>query len=65
MDNSLLNRCESFNGSVRMQNIYGNKQAPSRDIANHFACIEYLRFLCEGGVFNAGEGIFISVCVHE
>eukprot|EP00731_Ephydatia_muelleri_P004715 Em0002g891a len=48
-------RCESFNGSVRMQNIYGNKQAPSRDIANHFACIEYLRFICEGGVFNAGE----------
>eukprot|EP00731_Ephydatia_muelleri_P013887 Em0007g1197a len=47
--------CESFNGSVRMQNIYGNKQAPSRDIANHFACIEYLRFICEGGVFNAGE----------
>ncbi|KAL5516700.1 hypothetical protein EMCRGX_G002103 [Ephydatia muelleri] len=35
-----------------MQNIFGNKQAPSRDIAAHFSMIEHLRFVCEGGFYN-------------
>ncbi|KAL5509435.1 hypothetical protein EMCRGX_G004809 [Ephydatia muelleri] len=48
-------RCESFNSSVRLQNIYGNKQAPSRDIANHFAIVEHLRYICGGGLFNSNE----------
>lgn len=43
---------ESFNSNVRMQNIFGNKQAPSRDIAVHFSVIEHLRFVCEDGCYN-------------
>ena len=35
-----------------MQNIYGNKGAPSRDIAYHFATIEHLRYICDGGCSN-------------
>ena len=41
-----IHRCESFNSLIRGQNIHGNKQAPSRDIAHRFAVIEHLRFLC-------------------
>ena len=52
-------RCESFNSSVRLQNIYGNKQAPSRDIANHFAIVEHLRYICGGGLFNSNERLDI------
>eukprot|EP00731_Ephydatia_muelleri_P005115 Em0002g1291a len=48
-------RCESFNSLVRLQNIYGNKLAPSRDIANHFAIIDHVRYICEGGLFNTNE----------
>ena len=48
-------RPESFNSNIRMQNIFGNKQAPSRDIAVHFAVIEHLRFVCEGGYYNDKE----------
>ncbi|KAL5471162.1 hypothetical protein EMCRGX_G029249 [Ephydatia muelleri] len=43
-------RPASFNSDVRIQNIFGNKQAPSRDIAAHV--IEHLRFVCEGGCYN-------------
>ena len=54
-------RCESFNSSVRLQNIYGNKQAPSRDIANHFAIVEHLRYICGGGLFNSNESCKLYV----
>ena len=55
----LLYRFESFNSSVRLQNIYENKQAPSRDIANHFATVEYLRYICGGGLFKGDERLDI------
>lgn len=42
-------RCETFNSFIRIQNIYGNKSAPSKDIAHHFAIIEHLRYICSGG----------------
>ena len=42
-------RCETFNSLIRARNIFGNKQAPSRDIAHGFAVIEHLRFVCSGG----------------
>ena len=37
---------------MQIQNIFGNKQASSRDIAAHFSAIEHLRFVCEGGCYN-------------
>ena len=42
-------RCETFNSLIRTRNIFGNKQAPSRDIAHGFAVLEHLRFVCSGG----------------
>ncbi len=48
-------RCEAFNSCIRAQNIYGNKQAPSRDICNRFAVIEHIRYICEGGFLPSGK----------
>ena len=41
-------RFESFNSLIRNQNIFGNKQSPSRDIAHKFAIIQHLRWICSG-----------------
>ena len=48
-------RYESFNSAVHLQNIFGNKQAPSRDIAKHFAVVEHLHYICNGGIFGNNE----------
>ncbi len=55
--NTVCLRCESFNSIMREYNIHGNKQAPSRDIANRFAITEHLQFLCHGGrqLMNQGK----------
>ena len=45
-------RCETFNSLIRTRNIFGNKQAPSRDIAHGFAVLEHLRFVCSGGLLS-------------
>ena len=47
-----IHRCETFNSLVRTRNIFGNKQAPSRDIAQGFSVLEHLRFICAGGSFT-------------
>ena len=47
-----MHRYESFNSAIRAQNVYGNKQAPSKDIASKFAHIEHLKFICSGGYVN-------------
>ena len=52
---TLYNRTESFNGLMRMQNVYGNKQAPSRDIANKFSKLESIRHVYSGNCFNDGR----------
>eukprot|EP00731_Ephydatia_muelleri_P021977 Em0014g568a len=50
---------KKFVGTVKvhLQNIYGNKQAPSRDIAKHFATVEHLCYICGGGLFNSNESM--------
>eukprot|EP00731_Ephydatia_muelleri_P012809 Em0007g119a len=45
-------RCESFNSDVRAQNIYSNRQAPSRDIGKHFAVLEHVRHIIDGGRYG-------------
>ena len=50
------NRFEAFNSLIRTQNVFGNKQAPSRDIAITFAHIEHLRSLCSG---NYGYTVYM------
>lgn len=52
-------RCESFNSAVRLQNIFVNKQAPSRDIANQIAVVEHLHYICNGGIYNNNENLVI------
>ena len=42
---TILHRCEAFNSFIGAQNIYGNKHTPSRDICNHFAANEQLRYI--------------------
>ena len=34
---------KTFNSLIRTRNIFGNKQAPSRDIAQGFGILEHLR----------------------
>ena len=42
-------RFESFNSHVRMYNVYGNRLAPSRDIAKRFSVLQHLRSICLSG----------------
>ena len=44
---------KSFNSNVRMYNVFGNRLAPSRDIAKRFFTLQHLRYICHGG--NASE----------
>lgn len=53
--NIVCYRCETFNSFIRVQNIFGNKGAPSRDIAYHFSVIEHLRYICDGGSDTKGR----------
>lgn len=46
-------RFESFNSNIRMFNVFGNRLAPSRDIAKRFCILQHLRHICHGG--NASE----------
>ena len=48
-------RYESFNSLIRTQNVFGNKQSPSKDIAHNFAIIQHLRYICSGGPFSNGQ----------
>ena len=49
-------RCESFNSRMRTYNIYGNKAAPSRDIAMSFAVAEHLKYMASGGLIMDANG---------
>lgn len=44
-----FNRCESFNGLLRLHNIHSNRHASSYDIAVKFRHLENLRYLLHGG----------------
>ncbi|KAL5497408.1 hypothetical protein EMCRGX_G013875 [Ephydatia muelleri] len=42
-------RFESFNSRVRGYNIFGNRLAPSQDIARRFAALQHLHYICNDG----------------
>lgn len=42
-------RCESFNGLLRLHNIHSNRHASSYDIATKFGHLEHLRYILHGG----------------
>eukprot|EP00731_Ephydatia_muelleri_P007393 Em0003g1641a len=44
-----------INAGVRLRNIFSNKQAPSRDIANYFANLQSIQYICQGGLFNNND----------
>ena len=48
-------RFETFNSFIRVHNIFGNKSAPSKDIACRFSELEQLRHICEGGHMLHGQ----------
>ena len=60
---SCYSRCETFNSFIRAQNIYGNKAAPRRDIAQHFSTIEQLRYICDGGYIKDTGYLGVHACV--
>ncbi len=45
-------RCESFNGLMRTQNVYSNRQAPSRDIA---LWSSFDNYICAGGTYDGNK----------
>ena len=45
-----FHRFESFNANVRTYNIFGNRLAPSWDIAQRFSTLQHLRYICSDGV---------------
>eukprot|EP00731_Ephydatia_muelleri_P019452 Em0012g277a len=51
-------RCESFNASVRAQNVYGNHKSPSRDIAINFAHLQYMRNITHGTNGDGNSTLF-------
>lgn len=57
-------RYEAFNSVIRAHNIYGNKHAPSRDIARNMAILEYVRYICSGGIYNEGCSTKRFVFLH-
>ena len=48
-------RYESFNPILRTYNVYANRAAPSRDMANIFAVMDHLRFICSGGIVDGSH----------
>ena len=50
-----LFRFEAENSFLRAQNIYSNRQAPSRDICNSFAVLNDLRHISSGGYIASGS----------
>eukprot|EP00731_Ephydatia_muelleri_P011328 Em0006g222a len=46
-------RCETYNSLIRSQNVYGNKMAPSKDIAHSFAVLNSIYFTFSGGIINS------------
>ena len=59
-------RFETFNSFIRAQNIiYGNKHAPSRDIAHKFAVIEQIRYICEDRYLSSDKRWSIVTFMYE
>ncbi|KAL5517747.1 hypothetical protein EMCRGX_G003356 [Ephydatia muelleri] len=61
-----LHDCESFNSLIRTWNIFGNRHAPSKDIANNFAVQESIRFTFSGSYYNPSESLdLIKLSIAE
>ncbi|KAL5496651.1 hypothetical protein EMCRGX_G012983, partial [Ephydatia muelleri] len=48
-------RFELFNSKVRAYNVFSNRLSSSRDIAQHFAAIQHLRYVCQAHLFSDNE----------
>ena len=54
-------RFESFNSMVRGYNVFGNRLAPSRDIAVRFSTLQHLRYICNDGTHSTER---YKICMH-
>lgn len=45
--------------------MFGNKQAPSRDIATGFTRLERLRFVCGGGTYDGQKRLAAAIRLHD
>ena len=62
----MLYRCETYNSLIRARNIFANRLASSRDIAQGFASLEHLRFICSQGSIDGSSRLeeeSIHVCI--
>ncbi|KAL5496914.1 hypothetical protein EMCRGX_G013291 [Ephydatia muelleri] len=59
--------CMAHMPELCRKNIYGNKLAPSRDIANHFAVVDHIRYICEGGLFTQMNNVPVGCasCIQD
>ena len=53
-------RYETFNSILRAQNLFGNRQAPNKDIAQNFATMQYLHHIASGGHYADVGGASIT-----
>ena len=53
--NLFYSRFEAFNSVIRQMNIYSNRQACSKDIAQTFAKHKLLQFILNGGCWGEGH----------
>ena len=61
-----FHRCETFNSLIRARNINANRLAPSRDIAEGFATIEHLHFICSRRSIDGSSRSEVYLhCVYE
>ena len=54
-----------FNSLVRSENVYSNKQSPSKDIAYGVARLEHVQYIASGGKFGSGDETLVFTWIFS